>query len=391
MVDTTRMDEIAKTLRARYQASPLSAFLSWWGRELASLIPARWRSRMVAPVPRLLLVAIDGETSLEVWRGGDNAERLDVFKAGEDAALLRSRWQNHYNSFRDGPPEVVLLLPPDFVLETPVDLPLALEGNLDQALGYQLDQLTPFRADQVWHDFRVVERDAESGRLKVDLRLVPRTRLEQLLGRIDAIGIRLHGVDGGRRNPEAGRISASQGFNLLPERERQVFVNRRARLNWALGLGAVLVLAVVMVQSLWLHERSNAQLRADLDTLRSEAEQVMALQRELDDALAAANFLAKHRLEQPVMMNVIDEVTRVLPNDMWLQQMQVRDGELIMAGMANGSQRLIELVNDSYLFTDTEFRGSVSIDPNSGKERFNVRATITPWGLENAVAAGSEE
>jgi general secretion pathway protein L len=391
MVDTTRFDEIAKTLRARYQASPLSAFFRWWGGELASLIPAGWRSRMVAPVPRLWLLATDDQGALEVWRGDDAPERLDVFKAGEDASLLRTRWQNHYNGFRDGPPEVILLLPPDIVLETPVDLPLALESNLDQALGYQLDQLTPFRADQVWHDFRVIDREADTGRLKVDLRLVPQTRLERLMQRVDAIGIRLHGIDSARIDGERETLTGHEGFNLLPEDQRQVFVNRRARLNWALGLGLVLVLAVVMAQSLWLHERSNAQLRADLDSLRAEAEQVMALQRELDDALAAANFLAEHRLGQPVMMNVIDEVTRVLPNDMWLQQMQVRDGELIMSGMANGSQRLIELVNDSYLFSDTEFRGSVSIDPNSGQERFNVRATVTPWGLQNAVAAGSEE
>jgi len=391
MVDSTRFDEITKTLRARYRASPLAAFFSWWGGELASMLPAEWRARMVAPVPRLWLLATDEAGTLEIWRGGSRPERLDVFQSKEDPGLLKSRWQNHLGAFRDGPPEVLLLLQPELVLQTPVDLPLAVEGNLDQAIGYQLDQLTPFRGDQVWHDFRVLERGAENGRLKVDLRLVPKGSLERLLDRIDAIGIRLHGVDAARFDHDGGGLANSEGFNLLPESQRQVFINRRARLNGALGLAAVLVIALVMAQSLWLHERSNIQLRADLDALRAEADQVMALQRELDDALAAANFLAEHRLQQPVMMNVIDEVTRVLPNDMWLQQLQVRDGDLIMAGMANGSQRLIELVNDSYLFTDTEFRGSVSIDPNSGKERFNVRATVTPWGLENAVVAGSEE
>ncbi|MFP4209524.1 MAG: PilN domain-containing protein [Wenzhouxiangella sp.] len=391
MVDRTRFEEITQTLRARYRASPLAAFMRWWGGELAGMIPARWRARMIAPVPRLWLMASDEGGAVEVWRGDAVPERLDTFGPGEDAGLLRSRWKNHLNAFREGPPEVVLLLPPERVLEAPVDLPLALESNLDQALGYQLDQLTPFRADQVWHDFRIVERQADSGRLKIDLRLVPKTQLEDLLERLRAIGVRLHGIDAARPDPDTGDLTGNEGFNLLPASDREVFVNRRARINWALGLTAVLVLAMVMAQSLWLHQRSNAQLRAELDALRSEAEAVMALQRELDDALAAANFLAEHRLEQPVMMNVLDEITRVLPNDMWLQQLQVRDGELTMTGMANGSQRLIELVNGSYLFSDTEFRGSVSIDPNSGQERFNVRATITPWGLQDAVAAGTEE
>ena len=90
-------------------------------------------------------------------------------------------------------------------------------------------------------------------------------------------------------------------------------------------------------------------------------------------------------------MNVLDEITRVLPNDMWLQQLQVRGTELTLNGMGTASQRLIELVDDSYLFSETEFRGSVSIDPNTGQERFNARATITPWGVQHAMAAGPQE
>jgi general secretion pathway protein L len=388
MVEKTRFEDIVRTLRARYRASPLAAFMQWWGGELAGIVPARWRQRMIAPVPRLWLLVADESGALEVWRGDDAPARLDSFGPGEDPELLRTRWQKHLSSFDEGQPEVALLLPPDLVLKAPVDLPLAVESNLDQALRYQLDQLTPFRADQVWHDFRVVERATESGRLHLDLRLVPKNRLDGLLERVAAIGIRLHLVDSARLHSD---MVGKEGFNLLPEPMRAYFVNRRARLNWALGLAGVLLLALVMAQSLWLRERSNQSLRAELDALRSQAEQVMALQRELDDALAAANFLAEHRQAQPVMMNVLDEVTRVLPNDMWLQQVQVRDNELTMTGMANGSQRLIELVNGSYLFSDTEFRGSVSIDPNSGQERFNVRATITPWGLQDAVAAGTQE
>ena len=386
----SRIDQWMKTLRARYRASPLSAFFSWWGGELAGLIPPQWRQRMVAPAPRLWLKAVDEDGSLEVWRGGDQPERLDTFRAAEDPALLRTRWQNHLHGFKDGAPEVTLLLPPDFVLEAPVDLPLAVESNLDQAISYQLDQITPFRADQVWHDFRVVERAADSGRLKLDLRLVPKNRLEDLLDRIAAIGIRLHVIDTAQPHSDSDAASRA-GFNLLPETMRQPYVHRRARLNWSLGLAAVLVLALVMVQSLWLRERGNERLRAELDGLRAEAEQVMALQRELDETLAAANFLANHRREQPLAMNVLDEVTRVLPNDMWLQQLQVRGTELTLTGMGDATQRLIELLNDSYLLSDTEFRGSVSIDTNTGQERFNARATITPWGEQNAVAAGPQE
>lgn len=373
----------------RYRNSPLAAFLSWWGHELYGMIPARWRTRLVAPRPQLWLLVGSDDVSLSVWRGGAQPQGMDTLGAGEDLAAVRQRWLTHLREFSDGPPEVRLLLPADLVLDAPVELPLAVESNLAQAVSYQLDQLTPFRADQVWHDFRLLDRETEAGRLRLDLRLIPKARLEALFERLDAIGIRPHIVDVAS-GPEPAAPQAS-GFNLLPTERRRSYVNRRARLNWGLGLGVVAALALVMVLSLQLRSAGLEQLRAEVNALRGQAEGVLALQRELEDALDAANFLAEHRREQPVVMDVLDELTRVLPNDMWLQQVQVRDRELSLTGSGNGSQRLIELINGSALFDDTAFRGSINIDPNTGQERFNATATIIPWRLQDAVAARAQE
>ena len=380
-----------KQVAARYRTSPLAEFIGWWGRELYGMVPLRWRQRLIAPRPQLWLVVEGDDNHLQIWRGGPEPEYLDTFGAGEDAGLLRTRWQNHEAGFREGKPEVSVLLPPDLVLEAPVDLPLAVESNLGPAVSYQLDQLTPFRADQVWHDFRVLERETDSGRLKLDLRLVPRNRVSPVLERLAAIGIRPHVLDSAAEMPLADRSPDKAGFNLLPPEQRRVYADRRVRLNWALALAVVLVLALVMGQSLYLRGQGIEKLQAEIAVLRAEAEQVMTLQRELEDALDAANFLAEHRREQPVVMHVLDEITRVLPNDLWLEQVQIRGEELTMSGMGNGSQRLIELVNGSTLFSDTEIRGQVRIDPNTGQERFNAHATITPWGLQDAVAARSRE
>lgn len=391
MTDFSDIRQGLRQLAARYRTSPLAAFLSWWGRELYGMIPQHWRQRLIAPRPQLWLIVDDDGSSLQIWRGGPEPEYLDTFGAGEDVGLLRTRWQNHEAGFREGVPEVSLLLPPDMVLEAPVDLPLAVESNLGPAVSYQLDQLTPFRADQVWHDFHVLERETESGRLRLDLRLVPRNRLTSLFERLAAIGIRPHVLDSAAEMPVGDQSPDRAGFNLLPAEQRRVYIDRRVRLNWALALAAVLMLAVVMGQSLYLRGQGIEKLEAEIAVLRTEAEQVMALQRELEDALDAANFLAEHRREQPVVMHVLDEITRVLPNDLWLQQVQIRGEELTMSGMGNGSQRLIELVNASTLFSETEIRGQVNIDPNTGQERFNARAVITPWGLQDAVAARTRE
>lgn len=390
-MNQSTINEYWGSVVARYRAGPLPGFLSWWRSELAGLLPAALRRRMIPPRPVLWLIpdpAGQEARRLEVWAGGESPERRDTFGAEEDAALLRDRWHALVNDFGDGLPEVRLCLPPEDVLQCPVELPLAVESNLGQALTYQLDQVTPFSADQVLFDYAIVERDADHGRLKLDLRLVLRSRADALKERLVAMGVRPHAIDCLSAQDEG---PACEGFNLLPEEQRPRYVYRRARINWLLAGAMLLVLAVVMVESLWLRQQTVHKLDREVEVLRNEADAVLALQRELEDALAAANFLAERRRRQPVTVQVLDELTRILPDDIWLQQLQMRGNELQIQGLADASQRLIELVNDSELLDEAEFRGSVSIDPGSGRERFNARALIETRGGARATAAGTEE
>ena len=202
---------------ARYRTSPLPGFLAWWRGELAGLLPASLRRRMVPPRPALWLVAEGDDTDIVVWRGGDKPEQLASFSAREDVQVLRKRWIDVLNRFDDGSPEIRLCLPSESVLQCPVELPLAVEANLDSALGYQLDQLTPFRAADVYFDHRITGRNTRSGRLELDLRLVPITRVSDLTERLAAIGIRPHAIDTIKDDRE---VPLCEDFNLLPEEKR---------------------------------------------------------------------------------------------------------------------------------------------------------------------------
>jgi len=375
-------------LQARYRATPVPNFLAWWRGELAGLIPARIRERMVSPRPSIWLVLDDDEKQISLWRGGDKPEQLDVLMLSDELQSLRQRWMAALARFEDGPPEIRLCLPSERVLACPIEQPLAVEANLGSALGYQLDQFTPFRASDVLFDYQTLERNTQAGRLKLDVRLVPKSAVNPLLDRLKAIGISPHAVDSLTGSAEAPR---TEGFNLIPGTQRPRYVFRRARLNWILAGVALLVLGLVMAQSLYLRTNTAEALRSEVDELRLQADQVMNLQRQLEDSLQAANFLAERRRLQPVVIQVLDEVSRVLPQDMWINQLQVRGNQLTMLGLADGSSRLIEIINDSPLLDDAAFRGSINVDPATGKERFNAQASITRQGVQDATAAESGE
>ena len=380
-------ENMRQRVRQRYQATPIPAFLSWWRRELGTLVPDSLSRRLMPPKPQLWIVPADsGGGDYRIWRADAEPKVLDVFGAGEDAQLLRGRWRDILAEFRDGQPEVRLCLHEDQVLALPVELPDAVEGNLDQALRYQLDQLSPFRADQVVLDHRVERHDQDRGRLAVTLRIVPTEDLEPLLSRARAFGAVIHAVD----TLAVEDPPRPEGFNLLPDSRRPRYVHARARFNMLLGAGLLVLLALVMAQTVILRERTVSDLRAEADELRVEARRVMQLQQAFEETLLAANFLAEKRAAQPAVIELMEELTRLLPDDIWLQQFQLQGADLRIQGQADGSQRVIGLLNESGLFDSPEITGAISIDPRSGQERFRSQVeVVTEPGMDEAAGDGS--
>src|SRR5690625_5237725 len=205
------------SLTARYQAGPLPDFFAWWKGELSALIPSSLRQRMIPPKPVVWLRPDAELQRLEIWPDARADEPRDYYGADEDAGILRNRWHELINDFPDGQPEIRLCLPAHDVLYLPVELPLAVESNLGESLQYQLDQLTPFRPDQVYYDYSIAERNAEHGRLKVDLRMALRPRVDQLLERLASIGIRPHAVDCAISEDQP---AGTGKLNLLPAAQR---------------------------------------------------------------------------------------------------------------------------------------------------------------------------
>lgn len=368
------MDEAA----AYYRGSRLSVFVAWWVKELAALLPDHLKARLMPQAPSLVLVPSANSTGdIEVWEEGAVDRPLDIFKASEDAQLLRIRWQGVLKRFEFGAPKVTLCLAPKAMLHRVVELPLAVESNLSGAIGYQLDQFTPFEASMVYFDQKVIGKDISVARLKVDLRVIPKETLEPLTTRLNDLGITVHAVD--RSMDAVGDGSSApklEGFNVLPKETRPSYHFERTVLNWRLAGFAMVAVFVAMFLTLSIREASVERFSEQVVSLRAEAQEVMALQRELSDALDAANYLAQKRQQQPVMVPLLDELTKLLPQQMWLQQVQVRGTEVTMMGFAEGSQQLIEIINESPLFSDAVFRGRVTVDPETSQERFTIQAKI---------------
>jgi general secretion pathway protein L len=384
----TTIESLVESWAARYRASPLSQFLSWWKRELTDLLPDQWRERLVYEGRQILIT--QNEDVFRLWSGYGDTPALE-FASGQDAGIVSQRFAELQHDDSGDDPELVFLIEPQHVLRSAAVLPLAAERNLRQALSYDLDRQTPFAAKDVYFDYVVSERNRETGQIHLELFVVPRENLREALSTLAKAGVGVHrvGISAGD-SPEVGKNLS--GLNLLPPGERAKRQYRRLRFNIMLAMSVVLVTALVMAQSLYIRSNQVQAMEASLERVRQEARVVANLDQQYQQSLAAAKFLSTLRAEQAYAIDLLADVTRVIPDDTYLQRITVKGDLIRLQGLSGAAQRLLGHLNQSKMLINASFDTSqINVDPGTGKERFNISATIVPLERELEDSGTAQE
>jgi general secretion pathway protein L len=354
-------------LRRGWRGSPLPGFFAWWGGELRSFLPVRWQAALSGGECWHLLERQDGGWSLR--RAGDTVPLASVDDALPDtnqlAALRTALATVDREDLR-----VALCLPAPTVLRRKLALPLAARDNLRQVGSYEMDRQTPFRADSVYFDVREIGGPAPAGKFAAELAAVPRTQLDPWLTRLRDIGFGIDAVDVG---DAAGRA----GLDLLPPEQRPRRSNPRRRLNLALAAGTVVLLVLGM--NAWLHNRQAALavMQDRVDAMHADAQRVVALRQRLSDSAGAAGFLAQRKAKAPSLLAVIEELSRRLPDDTWLERLSIDNaGQIGFQGQSPQAARLVDTLKGSTLVGEPSFQGTIQTDQTTNKERFYMVAHV---------------
>jgi general secretion pathway protein L len=224
----------------------------------------------------------------------------------------------------------------------------------------------------VYFDSRVLGRDATGRSLRVDLVVIPRAQLDAELARVAGADLALAAVDswtsesGGSRRPT----------NLLPPERRARNRDMRLPLNLGLAALAIVLLAVNMAESLSNRAAAKAAMEAEVEAAKVEARKVAEQKNQLTELIDGANFLTEKKRKEPLMIALLDDITRRLPDDAYLERLSENDGQVQMQGEADEAAKLIGLLVDSPYLSNPGFQGQVQPDPRTGKDRFTINADL---------------
>ncbi|MDF3241069.1 type II secretion system protein GspL [Pseudomonas veronii] len=259
----------------------------------------------------------------------------------------------------------VLVLAADAVLLQTIHLPVAAARNLSAVVGYELDRYTPFEADRLYFVARQERRTPTQ--LQVTLVAILRERLDQILSDCAALGLQPHRVDVG-----------DLGIDLLPAplrpRPRPPGKGLQRSLPWLCG--ALLIAAML----LWLNDRQRV-----LDTMydsvqqqKAQVAEVHALRQQLLATRGAVQYLTRRKVAQPPLVALLDDLTRCLPADTWLDQLDIKGSEITFSGQSAKASALITRIKGCHRLDNAQFEGVIQPDARSGKDQFALRAHLRP-------------
>lgn len=373
---------VAARLRPAAGGAMAGGFLSWWGHSLVSWLPLRLRQTLGFDRGRLLLQADRDGLRLRLQSAGemrdlgrvpapvdpgpgDPARRDAALDAAIDplAALLAPRvaalprW---------------LVLPASCGLRRRMVLPAAAADRLRDVVGFEIDRQTPFSADAVAFDARLLGRRDNDAGLDVELVAVPRQVLDPRLAALGPLSATLAGVD------ISGDGDVPLGINLLTPAQRRRRADPWKPWNWALAGLATLLVAALLWQLLDNRRDAADAFEQRIATDAQAGRRAAAQRRQLVGLLHGQAFLDQARAARPTAVEVIDELTRRLPDDTYLEKLSIDDERLMLIGLSSEAPALVGRLQDSKLWSSPALAGALQPDPASGRDRFTLVAQLAP-------------
>lgn len=164
-------------------------------------------------------------------------------------------------------------------------------------------------------------------------------------------------------------------INLLPADRRWRPTRGAPRLLYALGSLAVLLVTAAGVHR-WVEGALYARaLDRQVHQWEGRAGGVRRQMQEEENLAGSADVLEGVRQRTWQKLQVLDELTKLLPDGTWLQEIEVEKESVVMFGYSDRAADLVQVLENSPYFSQVEFTSPITRDANN-KEVFRMRMRL---------------
>lgn len=334
--------------------------VSWWWRQILSLVPAKWRRTGEAA-----LFLIEEKIGEERRYGlSVNSPAAQGIREG-DSVIDRDSVQSLLGRHKSK--RVVLCIPSTQFLERQINLPLASRREVNSILSYEMDRFTPFRAEDVLWNAQVVSRSRDGKRCNVRLRLARKQVVTEAAAWAERNGAVLSGLATTRPDgTECIFPLDAEASRHHPSRIRQHLVLAAG------GLATLWILATPFI----LQEREVVRIERGIEVSRDAAQKASGFQSHILSQRVSVEAIAAERARVGDMLTILAALTSALPDGTYVSDLTVRDGEVSFSGISNAAAALIPRLSAGQIVRSPTFSAPITRTEKGDADLFSIRAAV---------------
>ena len=345
-----------------------SSMINWWLQGLGILVPTRLKN-LFNPVKKRILLQLQGEQLAVIWpdqKKHNSQPEIYAIQHPENQKKLLKR----LSKFNQDKHSISLCIPAKKGLRNNLKLPLSAEPDLANILEFEIDRQTPFTRDQVYSGYKLIDKNTTSNTLNVELNVIPKKNVDFQLNELQKIGITPQVV-------ELLNDSSEEGINLLPGNAEKNNHQATGRLNSLLAILAIFLAVGAIALPFFQINTSIKHSKLEIAASKKGALEVNNLRSAWEKNLEKQTFINTKVSSRKSVTVILDELTRLIPDNSWLSRLQIRGRSIKLQGESSAATSLIGIIDQSEHFTDTRFQSPVTSNISTGNDRFQITAQIS--------------
>ena len=357
----------------------LSSFWQWWRQELGEVFfplppvgASQHSRRIIISVEPARVQALQetsaGTRAIASYDSASDTDMDAVSAIAERVIEVRPR------------APIGVRFDADSCLHRKIDLPRAAQADLEQILQLELERSTPFSRGDIYSAHYVSNTASPaSAQVTAHHLILKRSKIDPLLETFSHKGIRPAFVDCWN-----SQRSAQLPVDFLEPRHR-IRANRSRRMKMAAAIGALsaIMLAAATVTIILRHQSALKMVEKETAELSNKARDVRLAIEEFQATERRIAFLSSLKRERMAAAKVLETVTTLLPDTVWLTEFHIEDRKLDISGYAGTAASLISRFESAPNFERATLSAPVVLDPREDRERFSLRASLKTIALRS--------
>jgi Tfp pilus assembly protein PilN len=170
------------------------------------------------------------------------------------------------------------------------------------------------------------------------------------------------------------------GQNLL---KKGIYAKQKTPVAVTIVLAAAIAVMLVLyvVAPLRVEEMRLAEMTRQVSSKKDAVKKVEDLKREAADLDADIASIRSFKQDKPMAINILKELTAVIPNSAWLTRVRITETGVDIEGYASSASELLPIIEASKYFQKVEFASPTFRDTRMKADRFVIKMEIE--GFQN--------